>query len=128
MGEARRVDESHREIELWTFKPIFLEHATLVFIMRQAWSERNNAKLPLDFKNKEAKHTSFNANGTGPFMLVARQPDIRTTFKRNPNWWGAVEGNVREVIYFPIKNEATRTSALVAAVIGTPLDTAPPRI
>ena len=59
----------------------------------------------------DAKNT---ANGTGPFMLVSRAPDVKTVYKRNPNWWGKFEGNVQEVIYTPIKNNSTRVAALVS--------------
>ena len=41
-----------------------------------------------------------NANGTGPFMLVRYEPDVRTTLKANPHWWGGHDnggGNVDEV-------------------------------
>jgi peptide/nickel transport system substrate-binding protein len=37
---------------------------------------------------------SFRANGTGPFRLRERQPNVRTTFVRNGNYWGKIEGNV----------------------------------
>ena len=56
--------------------------------MSRSWSEKNDSATPLDFKNKEAKHTARYANGTGPYMLVSREPDVKTVFKRNPQWWG----------------------------------------
>ena len=31
----------------------------------------------------------------------------------NPNWWGKLDGNVTEVIYTPIKADATRVAALL---------------
>jgi peptide/nickel transport system substrate-binding protein len=37
---------------------------------------------------------SFRANGTGPFRLRERQPNVRTVFTRNGNYWGKIEGNV----------------------------------
>ena len=42
-------------------------------------------------------------------MLVTREPGIKTICKRNPNWWGKIEGNVQEVVFTPISNDATRT-------------------
>ena len=41
-------------------------------------------------------------------MLVSRAPGIKTIYKRNPTWWGKFEGNVQEIVYTPIGNDATR--------------------
>ena len=67
----------------------------------------------------------LHANGTGPFVLVSRQPDVKTTFKRNPAWWGKFEGNLQEVIYTPIKSDATRTAALISGELDLVQDPVP---
>jgi peptide/nickel transport system substrate-binding protein len=125
MGTARKVDNLTVEFVLPSFNAIFLQHATTIYIMSKAWAEKNNAAAPLDFKNKEDKFTNMNTNGTGPFMLVSRQPDTRTVFRRNPKYWGRIEGNVQEVVYTPIKSDATRTAALVSGEIDFVLDPVP---
>ena len=58
-------------------------------------------------------------------MLVSRQPDVKTVYKRNPNWWGTFDGNVQEVVYTPIKSDATRVAALLSGEIDFILDPAP---
>jgi peptide/nickel transport system substrate-binding protein len=65
--------------------------------------------------------------GTGPFILVSREPDVKSVFKKNPNWWGLKEkgyfdGNVDEVVYRPIKNAGTREAALLSGEIDFMLD------
>ena len=85
-----------------------------VFIMSKAWTEKNKVTKPLDFKNKEESYASLNANGTGPTCWSSAQPGIKTTCKRNPNWWGKPEGNVQEMVFTPIGNDATRSAALVS--------------
>ena len=117
MGEPRKVDELTVEFTLQQFNPIFLVHTTQIFMMSKAWSEKNNAATTPDFKAKEVKFTLFNVNGTGPYSLVSRQPDSKTVFKRNPNWWGQFDGNVQEVVFTPIGNDATRTAALMSGEI-----------
>ncbi|KAI1692777.1 bacterial extracellular solute-binding protein, family 5 middle domain-containing protein [Ditylenchus destructor] len=67
----------------------------------------------------------FQRERTGPFMLVRRQPGIRTTYKRNPNWWGRFEGNVQEVQFTPIANDATRLAALISGEVDLLLDPSP---
>ena len=125
MGVPRKLDDLTVEFALKEFNPIFLQHASLVFIMNKAWSEKNNAAAPLDFKNKEDKFTNLNTNGTGPFVLVSRQPDQRTVFRRNPAWWGRMEGNLQEVVYTPVKSDATRTAALISGELDLVLDPPP---
>ncbi len=125
IGEPRRVDDLTVEFQLQKFNPIFLEHLGTVQIMSRAWCEKHGATRPLDFRNREDKHTALHANGTGPFQLVSRQPDVRTVYRRNPAWWGQFEGNVQEVVYTPIKSDATRTAALISGEIDFVLDPAP---
>jgi peptide/nickel transport system substrate-binding protein len=125
LGTPRKLDDLTVEFTLPAVNPIFLQHATTIYIMNKAWAEKNNAAAPIDFKNKEDKYTNLNTNGTGPFMLVSRQPDARTVFRRNPNYWGRIEGNVQEVVYTPIKSDATRTAALISGEVDFVLDPVP---
>src|SRR5207245_9754718 len=60
---------------------------------------------------------SFKANGTGPYRLKERQPSTRTVLVRNFNYWDKVEGNVDEVVFTPIGNDATRVAALLSGEI-----------
>jgi len=125
LGTPLAVDALTVEFRLDKANPIFLQHLATQVMMSRTWSERNKVTKPLDFKNKEESHASFNANGTGPFMLASRQPGIKTTFKRNPQWWGRFDGNVQEIVYTPIANDATRLAALVSGEIDFVLDPAP---
>ena len=126
VGTPRKVDELTVDFDLAKVNPIFVEHLQTIIIMSKAWCEAHKATKPQDFKNKEETYTALNANGTGPFILVKREPGIKTTWKRNPNYWGKIEGNVQEVVYTPIANDATRTAALVSGEIDFVLDP-PPR-
>lgn len=125
VGKPKKVDNLTVEFNLATVNPIFLQHISLLPIMSRAWAEKHKATKPIDFKNKEEGYASFNANGTGPFMLVSRQPDVKTVYKRNTAWWGKFEGNVQEVVYTPIKSDATRVAALVSGEIDLIVDPAP---
>jgi peptide/nickel transport system substrate-binding protein len=127
VGKPVKVDDHTVEFHLEKVNPIFLEHmAAPLWIMSKSWSEKNKVTRPLSFKDREETHASFNANGTGPYILVSRQPAIKTTYKRNPNWWGKPEGNVQEVVFTPIANDATRTAALISGELDFVLDP-PPR-
>jgi len=125
MGEPKKIDNLTVEFNLKEVDPIFLQHANAIFIMSKAWCEKNNVTRPQDFNAGEQSYAALNANGTGPYMLVSRQPDVKTVYKRNPNWWGKFEGNVQDVIYTPVKSNATRVAALISGELDFVLDPPP---
>lgn len=90
-----------------------------LFIMDKEWSGANNVQKPQDFKNKEENFAVRNANGTGPFSLVSREPDVRTVLKRNEGYWGVgqVPLEITELVYLPIKADATRLAALLSGEV-----------
>jgi len=105
--------------------PVFPQHLLNLHIMSKRWCEAHRVVRPLDMKAKEESYASLNANGTGPFMLVSRQPSVKTVFRRNPNYWGRAEpaqGNVQELIFMPISVDATRTAALISGEVDFVLD------
>jgi peptide/nickel transport system substrate-binding protein len=59
-------------------------------------------------------------------MLVKREAEVATVLRRNPKWWGNAEGrfagNVDEVVYRPIKSDATRMAALLSGELDMVLD------
>jgi peptide/nickel transport system substrate-binding protein len=125
VGEPVKIDDTTVEFRLKAVNPIFLQHLDALWIMSKPWSEKNKVTNPLDFKNKEESYAALNQNGTGPYMLVSRQPGIRTTYRRNPNWWDKHEGNVQEIVFSPLANDATRLAALVSGELDFVLDPAP---
>lgn len=125
LGEPKKIDDLTVEFTLAQPNPIFLDHLNTVFIMSKSWCEEHKATKPQDFANKEEAYTAFNANGTGPYMLVSRAPDVKTVLKRNPNYWAKLEGNVEEIVYTPIKSDATRLAALISGQVDFILDPSP---
>ncbi len=100
--------------------PLLVNNLTNTFMMDKGWTEKNNAVKVQDFKNKEENFSVRNANGTGPFVLVSREPDIKTVMKRNDNYWGKgpdVPLEITEIIYTPIKADATRVAALLSGEV-----------
>lgn len=122
--EARATGEHTVEIETDGPNPVLLRQLTNVFIMSRSWAEQNNATAPQDFSNNEETFSARNTNGTGPYRLKSREVDVRTIYEENPDWWGKDKkiGNVTEVVYTPIKQNATRTAALLSGEIDFVLD------
>ena len=128
LGRARKIDNKTFELVTPTPNPMLLNQlgGGEIFIMNRAWCEKHGVLKPRDMVNKEETFAARHANGTGPFMLGLREPDTKTTLKKNPNWWGSASGlftgNVAHVEYRPIKNAATRMAALISGEIDMVLD------
>ena len=115
--EVRKINSHTIEIETKSPFPILPNVLSTVFIMSKKWCEDNQATRPVDRRRGIENAASFRANGTGPYRLRERQPNIRTTFVRNGNYWGKIEGNVDEVIFSVIANDPTRVAALLSGEI-----------
>lgn len=115
--EVRKVNDHVIEIETKAPFPVLPDVLSTVMIMSKKWCIENKAETPVDRRKGIENTASFKANGTGPFRVRERQPDVRTTFVRNSTYWGKIEGNVQEVIFTPIANPATRVAALLSGQV-----------
>jgi peptide/nickel transport system substrate-binding protein len=106
--------------------PVLLRQLPVLGMMSKAWSEKNDVMLPQNYTDKQETFAARNTNGTGPYMLKSREVDAKTVYVENPNWWNKAnkKGNVTEIIYTPIKQNATRTAALLSGEIDFVLDPA----
>ena len=112
--EIRKVDDHTVDFMLAGPDPVLLRKIIDFRIMSKAWAEKNRSQNVQDAKAKEETYASRNANGTGAYILKGWEPDKRVVFAANPVWWDKRDGNVTDVIYTPIKSDATRVSALLA--------------
>jgi peptide/nickel transport system substrate-binding protein len=112
--DVRQTGEFTVQIETSAPNPILPDLLTNIMVMNRAWCETNGALQPVDRRKGIENPASFRANGTGPFRVRERQPGIRTVLSRHAQWWNRAEGNVDEVIFMPVTNDATRVAALVA--------------
>jgi len=124
--EARKIDDYTVEFVTDGPDPILVQEITNWFIMDREWAEKNNATKPADLAKNEETFATRNANGTGPFMLKERQPDVRTVLVSNPNWWDKPEHNLTEAVFSRIANDATRVAALLSGEIDM-IYTVPPQ-
>ena len=129
VGEPRKIDNYTVELTTPVPNPVMLEMlANSLFMMSKAWCEKNKVEKTQDFTNEKEAYTARNAMGTGPYILVSRDPDVKSVFKKNPNWWGLKagkdywDGNVDDIVNTPIKEGGTRMAALLAGNIDFVLD------
>ena len=112
--EVKKVDENTVDFFLEGPNPVFLRNLVIFHIMSKTWAERNKSQNVQNYKEQEETYASRNVNGTGGYMIKLWEPDKRIVFAANPGWWDKPEGNVTEVIYTPIKSDATRVAALLS--------------
>jgi peptide/nickel transport system substrate-binding protein len=130
-GIDRVVKVNDLTIDIFTKgpNPVLLRQLTELRMMDKDWAEKNRSTTPKDIKVKEENFAHRNANGTGPFMLKSWDQDVKMVLVENPTWWGkgnaARTSNVTEIIYTPIKAEATRVAALLSGEVDMVLDPSP---
>ena len=104
--------------------PILLERLTGLYIMNAVWAAQNNTTKPPNVVQNEESYTLRNANGTGPYSLVSRDPGTKIVLKRFDGWWGPKEGNVVDAEFRPIPSTPTRMAALLSGELDFVLDPA----
>ncbi len=127
VAAARRVDDLTVDLMMAEPNPVLLLHLANFRIMSKLWSAKNASTTPQNYKDKDETFASRNTNGTGPFKLVSRQPDVKTVLVENKDWWNRAasdRGNLAQVEWTPIKSTATRMAALLSGSVDLVLDTA----
>ena len=117
--EVRAADDYTVEIVTDGPNPILSSNLTNLFMMDSGWAEANGAVDVQDVEGGETTYAPTNTNGTGPYMLVSREPDVKTVLTQNPDYWGMGEFplEVTEIVYTPIQNAATRVAALLSGEV-----------
>ncbi len=126
---AKKIDDLTVDVQLATPDAVLPEKFVGLAIMSRAWCVKNGVERTQDFNGKQETFAVRNANGTGPFRLERYEPDVRTVLKANPNWWGRSlpgsdkrNGNLDEVSFVSIRQDATRLAALASGEIDLVLD------
>ncbi|MGS4947176.1 ABC transporter substrate-binding protein [Meridianimarinicoccus sp. RP-17] len=99
--------------------PILPSNLTNLFIIDEDWARANDAVEVQDYEGGEETFAARNANGTGPYVLNSREPDVRTVMTRFEEYWGMDQFplDVTEIVYTPIQNAATRVAALLSGEV-----------
>lgn len=119
VAEARAVGPYTVEIVTKGPNPIMPNNLTNLLIIDKDWAETNGAVKVQDYEGGESTHAARNANGTGPYMLVTREPDVRTVMDRFDGYWGIGQFpmEVSRIEFTPIQNPATRVAALLSGEV-----------
>jgi peptide/nickel transport system substrate-binding protein len=86
--EVHKIDDYTVDLVTTAPQPILPDAITSVGIMSKKWCEANKAVQPVDRRKGIENAASFTANGTGPYRVRERQPNVRTVFERIATYWG----------------------------------------
>lgn len=111
VSKVIKVDNFTVDIMTSAPNPIFPDSIANWMIMDSGWAAANNAERP---DKERGNFATLNANGTGPFQIASRQPDLATELKPHAGWWDKVEHNLSRVKMTPIQNSATALAALLS--------------
>lgn len=122
---VRMVDPLTIDIQLSSPDAVLPQKLVLVAMMSKRWSVAHHVERAQDFNARQETWAVRNANGTGAYQLERYEPDIRTTLKAFPQWWGradAANGNVDSAAFITIRSDATRLAALHSGEVDIVLD------
>ncbi|MEP4031881.1 ABC transporter substrate-binding protein [Roseibium polysiphoniae] len=94
--------------------PIFPDSIANFMIMDKGWSEANGTERPAQ---ETETFATLNANGTGPFMVVKREPGVETVLEPFEGWWDTAEHNLTKATFLPIANPATAVAGLLSGQV-----------
>lgn len=122
--EVRAVDDHTVHVVTDGPNPLLPNNLTNMFMMDKGWSEANGVELPQDFAAGEETFAARNTNGTGAYILVSREPGIRTELVRNDDYWGKDEfaNEIERIVYTPVTSAPTRVAALLSGELDFVLD------
>ncbi|HEX5320521.1 MAG TPA: ABC transporter substrate-binding protein [Stellaceae bacterium] len=127
--EVKKIDDFTVDFITDGPDPIMPFNLPTIAMMSKKWCEEHNTARAADLTKHEESYATFHENGTGPFILVDRQPDVKTTLKKNPDWWGLKAGesiDFDDTVFNRIENASTRVAALLSGELDM-LYTVPPQ-
>ena len=119
LDKAERVDNLTVRLTTKGTDPLLPNNLTDVFMLDKGWTEANGAVAVQDLRRPGEGFAARHANGTGPYILVDREPGTRTTMRRNDLYWGRGEVplEISEIVFRPIPDHDARIAALLAGEI-----------
>lgn len=110
------VDDYTVEVQMNGPSPLYVNNVTNTFIMDKDWAEEHDVVGVQNYAAGEENYAVRNANGTGPYVLVERDPDVRSVLQAFEDHWGG-SYPVTEIVWLPISDPATRIAALLSGEI-----------
>lgn len=119
IAEVRKTDPFTVQIRTAGPNPLLPNSLVSIYVMNHAWARQHKVEQPQSLTAQAETHATRNENGTGPYVLTAREQDSRTVLRRFSDYWGRGQFplDIEELVYLPIKAPATRVAALLSGEV-----------
>lgn len=114
---ATAVDDYTVHVQMAGPAPLYVQNLTNFFIVDSGWATANGVEAPQNYAAGEENYAVRNTNGTGPYTLVSRDPEVRTVLRAFDGHWADETPAVTEIVYTPIAEAATRIAALLSGEV-----------
>ena len=114
-----KVDDHTLQIKTKGPNLLLPANLTGLFIMSKGWAEEYGAAKVQDVDETKKNYAADHANGTGPFVLVSREPGVKTVMRRNESYWGRgqVPLEISELVYVPLRSDEARVNMLLSGEV-----------
>lgn len=113
--DVKKIDDYTVEVITPRPNPILPRDWVFLYMMSKTWAEKNHTTEAANVKNGANNYARLHEDGTGPFTVVERHPDVKTTLKRFDDYWDKnIPTNVTDIVFQPITQESTRVAALIS--------------
>lgn len=116
----KKIDDYTVQLIMKKPYPLWLQNMTYVFVMDHKFFAGDKGII----KKSAGTFASMHEDGTGAFELVSRQQGVKSVYKKFADYWGDT-GNVDQLTLVPIKEDNTRTSALLSGDVDAAYPIAP---
>lgn len=119
IASATVVDDHTVDLETNGTVPTLLRELPALLVLDSKWVIEHGAAEPLDATKGGENYLSRVTSGTGPYKLLKYQPGVQAELQANADWWDGVNRGqlVPNVVYKPIKSDATRVAALLSGEV-----------
>src|SRR3546814_16902749 len=102
IAEAVKVDDFTVDLVTPQPDPILPLQLEIFMIMDKEWSEEHDTTEATNLSGGEqSNYANLHANGTGPYVVKERQPEVSTVLVPTPDWRGATKSHHTEAIFTP---------------------------
>ena len=114
-AEPRIIDDHTIDIITQKPYPLLMNMATYIFPMdSKFYTGMDNKGLPKDAIVKtDYSFANMNESGTGKYRVTHREQGVKDVFEKYDGYWNK-DGNVDKIVLRVIKNDATRSAALLS--------------
>jgi peptide/nickel transport system substrate-binding protein len=115
---VEKVDAYTIDIHSDLPNPVLVNQLTELRIMSKAWAEKNKSVEPKDIKTKDETLPTATRWAPAPTSSSSGRPTSAWCWSPT-HWWGKGKypTNLTEIVYTPIKADATRTAALLSGEV-----------